>query len=123
MFPEGGLSLSLVVSKAREEASSLRLTPSSAWISSLLRPFDSRNSILRLVEASLIEGSERKVLACSRRADLSSVELGSCEALSGASSLGVAPEGASELSDAGRDGVALRCHSGIAGFESPAMSG
>ena len=84
-------------------ASSLRLAPSNESISSFVKPFDSRNVILRSVVASRISGSARNVFACSSRADLSEDVV--------VSLVGLSEVSGDELDEA------LRCHSGMVGLE------
>ena len=91
-------------------ASSLRLTPSNESISSFVRPFDSRNVILRSVVASRISGSARNVFACSSKADLSEDVVVCSSSVAVVSSVGLSEVFCSEVDEA------LRCHSGMAGL-------
>mgnify|MGYP007016609403 CR=1 FL=1 len=82
---------SCVLSSAGVEvlASTLREIPRTCWISSELRPLDSRNETLRSVGASRIDSSSRNLDAWSRRAcrDVEAVDAGaSSEAGDGDSS-------------------------------------
>lgn len=62
----GADSVSLALSVV-EFASALPDMPRTCWISSELRPLDSRKAILRSCGASRIDSSSRNLAACSRR--------------------------------------------------------